>query len=597
MILKEICVLDYEKRLFALRNALLAQGFRSLWLTNYNRFGVSAHVSEGGLIPWLSGFEGSSSRLLLTEKKAFLITDDRYADFAAHTLDPNFFDVIRYHDNDIEKLFLAHLSPSSTLAFDPWCLSVRDFNNLKKWAPRMRLRPLKRDPFQHLPGYQNVRGQLDPFYCLKPREKHFLDVYPLLQRELSDRQAFFCSDMASLSWLLGLRGRSVPYIPMIEGYALLAKTGCFFWCDQRLLSKEVRAYLGSMVFLFDLSDMAETLTAATKGLRVDYDESKTPYAVYNVLNQEERTLNPTPNQVLPYQIIKGVDDIKALQSAQCKEGVAWAQLLCEVHQSIAESKNLTEWDVVERLEFYRQKDSSYVGKSFQTISAFGAHAAFIHYHPEKASMFTLTKDNLFLLDAGGHYKPGATTDTTRTILLGDCVEERWSVLYTLVLKGFIAHSTAVFPKGTRGIHLESLARQPLWQEGLDYPHATGHGVGTFLNVHEAPTLAMRDDGVVLQPGMTLTSEPGYYETGHFGIRIENMVTVVKADKTPYHTFRHETLVPLERRLIKKNLLKPSEIAFVDVYHQKVLNTISPLLQNQAVQNWLENQTQPLNDDG
>jgi Xaa-Pro aminopeptidase len=205
----------------------------------------------------------------------------------------------------------------------------------------------------------------------------------------------------------------------------------------------------------------------------------------------------------------------------------------------------------------------------------------------------LRQDSILLIDAGGHYRPAATTDTSRTLFLGSAPDEALCSLYTRLLKGLIAYSCATFAEGVRGVHLEVLARQYLWEVGLDYPHATGHGVGAFLNVHAPPRLSMRGDDLALKPGMKITCEPGYYRPHHFGMRLEDMLSIHQNHRTGTLYFQSETCVPFELSLVKVSMLDTHELSWLDAYHQRVWDLLHPLLKEEELRNWLERKTRPL----
>lgn len=250
------------------------------------------------------------------------------------------------------------------------------------------------------------------------------------------------------------------------------------------------------------------------------------------------------------------------------------------------------------MEEYRRAQKDCAGLSFDTISGVGPNGAIIHYKPEKPSAANITMDQLYLCDSGGQYFDG-TTDVTRTVHFGEPTEEEKD-RFTRVLKGNIALNRAVFPAGTTGLMLDTLARQFLWQAGLDYRHGTGHGVGHYLNVHEGPqNISPRSADAVLKAGMTITDEPGYYEDGKFGIRIENVLLVREAKtecnfgSVGYLTFENITMVPIQKKLIKTSLMSKEDIEWINEYHQEVWNKVSPLLTDEKVKAWLKKETSPL----
>lgn len=583
----------YQKRLLDVRQALAKQHIKTFWLSGLNTFLQKPYKPNERLLEWVSGFEGSAGSLLITEQKAILLTDKRYVEQARHTLDSKIFSVVDSGEVKLENLLLDYLGPSVSLGFDPWCLSAKSLEQLQLASPHRKLVPLKQSLAETLSFADTFEESTQNFFLFNRSEHLVQSALSAIQQTLETREAFFCGDCCSLSWLLGLRGQTDSFTPSIEGYGLITKGSLFFWCHKKLVTQEVRSHLEPHVSILDLKDFKESFLAASKGLKVLFEPSTTPYAVLAELMREKRTTAAVTSPIVPLQIIKGPKELAYLKKAQIKEGIAWAHLLYSIEEAVAAGDSLSEWDVSERLERIRKNDPGYRGPSFETIAAFGANAAFMHYHPSPEKATALANNDLFLLDAGGQYMPGATTDTTRTILLGKMRDERFARFYTAVLKGFIAYSTLVFPKGARGIHLESAARRFLWDEGADFKHATGHGVGSFLNVHEPPILSMRDDKIALKPGMTVTCEPGYYKQGAFGIRLENMMTVIKTRHADFYTFQQETLIPFDHQLIDLKQLTSAEIQFIDTYHRHVFQTLFPLLTNEHVQEWLRHKTRPL----
>jgi Xaa-Pro aminopeptidase len=259
---------------------------------------------------------------------------------------------------------------------------------------------------------------------------------------------------------------------------------------------------------------------------------------------------------------------------------------------------ITEMSAAIELDRLRKRCKEYRGMSFHTISAFGAHGAIVHYNVSEASNCRIAPSGIYLIDSGGHYT-GGTTDITRTIAIGIPTDEQKN-RYTLVLKGHIALARAIFPKGTKGVQLDLLARKPLWDKGLDYGHGTGHGVGFYLNVHEGPhsisPSKLASPG--LEPGMFVTDEPGFYKEDEYGIRIENMLLVVHERRfpesdVPFYRFETLTLCPYEQRLIEKSLLTKEEVDYIDSYHNEIYRRLSPCIEADATLNWLVHATKPL----
>ncbi len=558
-------------------------------VTGVDRFFQPLYGEQASPIHWLTGFDGSSATVLVTKTSIDLITDARYTAYARKKVLPGV-RVLDQQDTSLESLLAQTFPQKATIIFDPWRVSVALFNKLSQALPHLEFVGASYDLFE-----KKAHPSLSPgnIYVLDKSDASVLRACMKIRDSLADDEALFCGDCVSLSWLVGLRQQTPSYVPATNMYGLLSKTSFFLWCDLSCVSDDVRAYVSSWASLLPLDDFEATFTSIMDMSSLVYVPEKTPYEVWRLVMQDKRPTRSIANPITPLQIIKTETELAHLKQAQQKEGVAFSRLFFDVDKAMSAQTPLTEWDIVSRLEEIRQEQRSYKGPSFPTIASTGVNGAFVHYHPKQGQSAPLIPGHILLVDAGGHYWPGGTTDTTRTVALGDIHDPYISAAYTRVLKGMIAHTCAVFPEKTRGIHLEALARQFLWQEGLDYAHATGHGVGYFLNVHEPPTLSGRDDGIALKPGMTVTCEPGYYREGAFGMRLENMMSVVPASLKGFLTFEVLTLVPFDYRLIDLRALTPAEMAWMNHYHDTVFDTISPLLGETSLQNWLQAKTSPL----
>ncbi|MFW9597162.1 MAG: aminopeptidase family protein P, partial [Paludibacter sp.] len=361
----------------------------------------------------------------------------------------------------------------------------------------------------------------------------------------------------------------------------------------------------------------EKLTPENSSYLADQGVQVLPYdAIYGYLNKLQPTssilidgakLNQSLNQAIPADIrrintmslvfkmksIKNNIEVEGIRRAMLKDGVALTRFFMWLEKNVT-SGELTELSISEKLYQFRAGQEGFVGESFGTIAGYKAHGAIVHYKANAESDAKLRPEGILLLDSGGQYLDG-TTDITRTTALGEPTKEQKSD-FTLVLKGHIALSKAIFPKGTRGSQLDVLARKALWDMGLNYGHGTGHGVGHFLNVHEGPqSIRMEENPAVLQPGMILSNEPGMYRTGEYGIRTENLVHVVPAVKTEFgefFEFETLTLFPIDKKLIEIMLLNDEESEWIDDYHRKVFESLAPLLSIEE-QIWLKEKCLPI----
>lgn len=346
-----------------------------------------------------------------------------------------------------------------------------------------------------------------------------------------------------ISWLFNLRGSDIEFNPVFFAYALITKEEAIIYVDDRKISDEVRTHLGDAVTIKPYGDIFEHLTTVSTQARQAADDDTTPkkwlvsnrtsWALTQALGGDS-TVEVVRSPVEDAKAIKNETEIVGMKECHKRDGVALIKFFSWLETELKNGANLDEWEVSEKLEGFRALGDKYKGLSFDTISSTGANAAIIHYHPEENKCDKVDINEVYLCDSGAQYLDG-TTDTTRTLHFGT-PRPKEKKAYTLVLKGMIALGNAVFPKGSNGYALDVLARQFLWAQGLDYRHGTGHGVGSFLNVHEGPIgIGTRPQyiEVPLVPGMCISDEPGYYEDGAFGIRIENVV-VVKEIKTEFN---------------------------------------------------------------
>jgi Xaa-Pro aminopeptidase len=328
---------------------------------------------------------------------------------------------------------------------------------------------------------------------------------------------------------------------------------------------------------------------------VRVDAERCPFWAVQQLQKSGARISFADDPCLLPKSIKNAAELDAIRAAHRDDGVALTRFLAWLAET-APLGGLSEIKAADRLEMFRRDNPSYRGASFPTISAAGASGAIVHYRAREASNRRLEAGSVYLVDSGGQY-PAATTDVTRTIAIGDPPDEA-RTRFTQVLQGHIALATAIFPQGTTGGQLDVLARLPLWRDGVDYDHGTGHGVGAFLCVHEGPQrISKLPNNVALMPGMILSNEPGYYKPGQFGIRIENLVAVVSADapqgaEQALRRFETLTLAPIDRGLIDPRRLSAGEREWLDAYHQRVYSELSPLLDDATV-TWLANVTRPL----
>jgi Xaa-Pro aminopeptidase len=397
----------------------------------------------------------------------------------------------------------------------------------------------------------------------------------------------------SLSWLLNIRGADVPKNPVVQGFAILEDNGhVAVFANPAKFSPEVRAALGNEVSILPPDALTPALTNLSGPVRVD--PASAPDRVFTLIESMNTPIAEAVDPVILPKARKNPAEVAGMREAHLRDGAAITELLHWLDQRARTlvDEPLTEIDVAEKLEALRRA-RGILDISFDTISATGPHAAIPHYHVSRASDLRILPGQVLLIDSGGQYDDG-TTDITRTLAMG-AVDPAVRRPYTRVLQGMIAVSRVQFPQGVAGGHIDALARAPLWSEGMDYDHGTGHGVGAGLSVHEGPVRLSRVSDIPLQPGMILSNEPGYYREGEFGIRIENLIVVEprpSPDGREMLGFETITFAPIDRRLIEPALLSQDERNWLDAYHGEVFRRIGPLVAD-PVRDWLFLATQPL----
>ena len=399
------------------------------------------------------------------------------------------------------------------------------------------------------------------------------------------------SDPHALAWAFNLRGADVAHTPIALGFALIARKGRpQLYIDPRKLGPKIGKQLGELAELADPAELHGRLQQlGAKRYALQHDAATAPSSLVHAFTDAGGKLDPFGDPIALLKAKKNAVELAGARAAHLRDGVAMARFLCwfDAH---APRGRLTEIEAAQALETFRRDGGELKDISFPTISAFGPHAALPHYRVTEKSCAVIGK-GVYLVDSGAQYLDG-TTDVTRTVAVGR-VEKDAKHANTLVLKGHIAIARAVFPRGTSGAQLDALARLPLWEAGLDFDHGVGHGVGSYLSVHEGPQRISKLGGVSLEPGMILSNEPGYYREGAFGIRIENLVAVepreIAGAERKMLGFETLTLVPIDLRLIEMKLLTGDEKNWLNAYHARVRKELAPHL-DAAERAWLQEAT-------
>ncbi|XP_028775617.1 aminopeptidase P1 isoform X2 [Neltuma alba] len=613
---------------------------------------------------FVSGFTGSAGLALVTKKEALLWTDGRYFLQAAQELSDQW-KLMRIGEDPAVDIWMAdNLPKDASIGVDPWCISIDTAQRWERAfaAKQQKLvqttKNLVDEVWINRPPAEVNAVMVHP---LEFAGRSVADKLKFLREKLVVEKArgIIFTVLDEVAWLYNIRGSDVAYCPVVHAFAIVTSNSAFFYVDKQKVSAEVKTHLevngieirdytavSSDVALLavDELDAVSTVrgtstelteeaskTLSETGVRVNgssqadgcndliwADPGSCCYALYSKLNSDKVHLQQSP--VALAKALKNQVELEGLRKAHIRDGAAVVQYLVWLDEKMKDnygasgyfveghevnkekhlkSLKLTEVTASDKLEGFRASKENFRGLSFPTISSVGPNAAIIHYCPQAETCAELDPDKIYLFDSGAQYLDG-TTDITRTVHFGKPSTHE-KACYTAVLKGHIALGNATFPNGTNGHALDILARVPLWKDGLDYRHGTGHGIGSYLNVHEGPHLISfrpQARNVPLQASMTVTDEPGYYEDGKFGIRLENVLIVKEADTKfnfgdkGYLSFEHITWAPYQKKLIDPSLLAPAEIDWLDSYHSKCRDMLAPYL-SEAEKEWLKKATEPI----
>ncbi len=581
---------------------LLAQLELDAWLV------PRADEHQGEYVPpsaerlkWLTGFSGSAGMAVVARKSAALFVDGRYVLQAPSQVDTRLFTIHEAPGAKVSDWIVKTLPRDGVVGFDPWLHTVSEIEQRTAdlVAKGITLKPVRRNLVDQVWGEDRPPPPLGPVSVqpLAYAGRSAAEKIAVLQKAMAGegQDALVLTLPDSIAWLCNIRGTDVAHTPVALCFAIVPRTGkpeLFIAAEK--ISAEVKAHLAAVAKVAPPVRFAERLAKLRRDkAKVRLDPATAAYAVAQALGGAKKIVRGK-DPCIDAKAIKSAAEIKGTRAAHERDGVAMVRFLAWLEQAAAEG-GLDEIGAVRRLEALRRETGALLDISFDTISGAGRNGAIVHYRVNEATNRKLRGGELFLVDSGGQYRDG-TTDITRTIAIGQPTEEMRE-RYTLVLQGHIAIATARFPKGTRGVELDPLARRPLWARGLDFDHGTGHGVGSYLSVHEGPQSISRRSMVALEPGMIISNEPGYYKPGHYGIRIENLVLVtppqpIAGGEREMLGFETLTLCPYDRRLIDTALLSASEAVVIDDYHARVLQTLSPHLAP-GERGWLAAATLPL----
>ena len=546
---------------------------------------------------WLTGFTGSAGVAVVLADRCALFVDGRYTLQADDQVDNDLFERRHITDDPPVGWVAAHLD-GGRLGYDPWLHTPDGIEKFRTACAETggELVACDGNPIDAVWTGQPAA----PLAPVVAHEMRFTGASAASKRariaeilRQSGDAACLLSAPDSIAWLLNIRGGDVPNSPLALGFAVLyddARVDLFM--DAIKLDKDLGAWLGDQVAVRAPGDLGPALDGlAAGGRRLRADAAGAASWIFERVAAAGGDIHRGPDPCALPKACKSDAELDGARAAHVRDGAALTRFL-HWFDGRAHDGGLTEIEAADHLQSLRAENELFRGLSFRTIAGSGAHGAIVHYGVTSATNRRLEPGELFLLDSGGQYLDG-TTDVTRTLAVGQPSADMRRH-FTAVLKGHIALGSALFPSGTSGHQLDCLARSPLWRMGLDYDHGTGHGVGSYLGVHEGPQgISKRPNGIALKPGMIVSNEPGYYKAGAYGIRIENLVCVIEATGGML-AFETLTRAPLDRALIDATLMTGEEIAWLDDYHATVRAALTPLLDRETAA-WLAAVTRPIND--
>jgi Xaa-Pro aminopeptidase len=583
-------------RLNALRARLVAEGLAGFIIPRADMHQGEYVAAHDERLQWLTGFTGSAGFCIVLPHIAGVFIDGRYRTQVKAQVDLAHFTPVPWPETKPGPWLADQLPNGGLVGFDPWLHTRKEIEDIQAAleGKGVTLRPTA-----------NFVDAVWPDQPPPPLAR--AEVYPIAfaGEASSDKRARLGAQLKSaghrsvvitlpdaLCWLLNIRGSDVPRNPIVHATAILHADGLadLFIAPEKL-DDEVRTHLGPDIAIHAPTDFGKSLTGLQGPVRVD--RVTAPVAVSTLLSDAGIAVAYAPDPCALAKAKKNAAEIEGTAEAHLRDGAAVVEFLCWL-DTRAPKGGLTEIEVVTALEGYRRATNSLRDISFDTIAGSGPNGAIMHYRVTEETNRTVQDGELIVVDSGGQYLDG-TTDITRTVVIGQPSDEG-RVCFTRVLKGMIAISRLRWPPGLAGMHLDAIARFPLWVAGQDFDHGTGHGVGVYLSVHEGPQRLSKISDVPFEPGMILSNEPGYYREGAFGIRIENLIVVEEAPMLPggdehrkmLH-FRTLTWVPIDRRLIDRDMLTAAERGWLDAYHAEVRHKIGPRV-SPAARIWLETAT-------
>ncbi len=583
-------------RLEKLRNKMREEGISAYLIPSSDPHKSEYVADRWKSREWISGFTGSAGLALVSLDHAGVFTDSRYFLQAIDELEDSGFDLHKVYNQFVPQHYTwlkENLKEGDVLGFDGKTLSVNDVKKCREILPNITLKynqDLIDAIWEDRPAVPTNPVFLhDEKYCGQSCADKLAQLRKKMETEGMD--SFIVSTLDDIAWLYNIRCNDVTYNPVAIAYTVVEKEQAILFIDAVKLTADLRTTLESYgVVIKPYNAIEQYLTDQDSQKTIGFDPNKLNQVLFDNISSKKKAARSFTTQ---FKAIKNETEIANFRKAMEKDGLALLRTFMWLEEHVGKER-ITEFDLSEKLAHFRSQQEGYFGESFGAIVGYKSNGAVIHYRPELEKSKEIQNEGVLLVDSGGQYFDG-TTDITRTFCF-DEPQQEVKTAYTAVLKGHIALDDAVYPIGTIGGQLDILARKALWEEGLNYLHGTGHGVGFFLNVHEDPQGFTAGNSprsnTVLREGMITSNEPGFYKDNAFGIRIENLILTKKHAKEGFYEHETLTLFPIETKMIDETKMNHHEKSWLNRYHQEVYKRLSPQL-NEKEDAWLKEKCKPL----
>lgn len=585
-----------NKRLNSLRKFMEEKGLHAFIVPSTDSHLSEYPASHWASREWISGFTGSAGTIVVTREKAGLWTDSRYFLQAGKELEET--EIILFKDGlpetpTMEEWLTTELGKGEYVGIDGNVYASKDAFNLTHKLNMKELHLISDyDPFDaiwhdrpEIPT--NTIFAFPEKYSGESTKHKITRICDAVEKAGAD--SLLVASLDTIAWIFNIRGNDVKCNPVAVSYAYVSRKESVLFINPKKLTSEVADYLKEQGVILAEYDKVFDYVSNIKET-VCLDANKITFKLYNTIPNDCKIIENAPSPADLMKSIKNETEIQGFNKAMEKDGVALIRFLMWLEKAVP-AGGVSEIMIPGKLVEYRSQQDGFVGESFDTISGYNPNGAIVHYHVSKESSLDVKPEGFLLVDSGAQYFDG-TTDITRTIAVGPLTEQMKKD-YTMVLKGHINIATAIYPQGTRGSQIDILARKALWDNGLNYLHGTGHGIGHFLNVHEGPqNIRMNENPTTLQIGMVTSNEPGIYRANQYGIRIENLILTqheVTTEFGEFYSFKTLTLCPIDKTPIVKEMLTDKEIEWFNLYHKFVYDRLSPLL-NEEEKHWLKEKT-------